>query len=284
VEQEDDIYFDQNYFLVLDNIFEKYKNIDILYLGNVNYEYNRMSEIFDVIDDRSRQIHLSPFILLQQIIECGEIQTITPRKRTPDVVIKEFSNQLKLEYDFIYEGVEIIAPYDKVFQGIININGNIIRFPLRSKSDGSIVSLYACVVKMCEIPGSKTFQNSVKNISRICGKDMHIMPFFLTTEDSSINCYGTYTKYIPCGAFICKLFDYSNGYHRDGGYIQCTLDEYTNNHCTSTYSYIGDRYDNIFPFNQWIKKTKTLMRAWTRKSGVHSVDSYKRKRSIRKSF
>jgi hypothetical protein len=48
---EDDIYFDQDYFLVLDNIFERYKDIDILYLGNVNYEYNRMNELFDVIDD-----------------------------------------------------------------------------------------------------------------------------------------------------------------------------------------------------------------------------------------
>jgi hypothetical protein len=156
------------------------------------------------------------------------------------------------------------------------------RFPLKNKRNGEIVMLYACVVKMREIQTLSAFRNSRENITRICGKDLHIMPFFLTTADSSINCFGTYTKYIPCGAFICKLFDYSDGYHKLSGYKQCTPTEFARNHCTSTYSYIGDRYDNIFPFNEWIDKTNYILnKPWSRKLGVRSATS-KQRISIKK--
>jgi len=239
-------------------------------------------KIFNLIDNHDRQIQLSPFILLQQIIECGEVETVTPRRRPPDVVIKEFSQQLEIEYDLLYENIEIIAPYNKVFQDMIDINGNIMRFPLKNKRTNEIVMLYACVVKMTEIQTVSAFRNSRENITRICGKDLHIMPFFLTTADSSINCFGTYTKYIPCGAFICKLFDYSDGYHKLSGYKQCTPTEFARNHCTSTYSYIGDRYDNIFPFNEWIDKTNYILnKPWSRKLGVRSATS-KQRISIKK--
>jgi GR25 family glycosyltransferase involved in LPS biosynthesis len=46
---EDDIYFNENYFKVLDLIFHKYKNIDILYLGCVIHNHEK-KDIFDKID------------------------------------------------------------------------------------------------------------------------------------------------------------------------------------------------------------------------------------------
>jgi len=239
-------------------------------------EYNE--KIFEVIDDPCRQIQLTPFILLQQIMECGEIETITPRKRRPDVVIKEFAQKLKKEYELLYDFVEIIAPYNKIFQDRIDITGNIMKFPLINIKNGSIVILYACVVKMTPISCKGRFRNSATNIPRICEKNLHIMPFFLTTKDSRVNCFGLYTKYIPCGAFICKLFDYSDGYHASRGNKQCTPEEYESNHCSTVYSYVGDRFDDIFPFNEWIKKTGLYK--YSRKSGVKSA-SHKRKKSKR---
>ena len=136
------------------------------------------NRVFEIIDDPSRQIQLYPFILLQQIMECGEIETITPRKRRPDVVIKEFAKKLKQEYELLYDYVEIVAPYDKVFQERITIRGDIMKFPLQNIKDGSIVMLYACIVKMTQIPTNRRFRNSTSNIARICEKDLHIMPFF----------------------------------------------------------------------------------------------------------
>ncbi len=48
---EDDISFPNDYFLILDKIFNKYKDIDILYLGCSNYEKNDVLDKIDKIDD-----------------------------------------------------------------------------------------------------------------------------------------------------------------------------------------------------------------------------------------
>ena len=69
------------------------------------------------------------------------------------------------------------------------------------------------------------------------------MPILLT-NNFSINELGLYTKYILAGAYICKLFDYW------GNYNQCTPDEIQNGNVNSEYAYIGNRYDNLFPYNK----------------------------------
>jgi hypothetical protein len=85
-------------------------------------------------------------------------------------------------------------------------------------------------------------KNYPRNEDKFCGKDKrHFMPFLLTTTDSLCTPIGLYSKYIPAGVYICKMFDY-----RD----QCTLNE--RRECLierSDYVYIGDRYKNVFPFD-----------------------------------
>lgn len=86
--------------------------------------------------------------------------------------------------------------------------------------------------------------------TRFCGPDKtHFMPFLLTTADSSCTPFGLYSKYIPAGIYICKLFDYIE---------QCTLLE--RDVCRvngALYAYIGDRYKNVFPFDEIEKTIKT---------------------------
>jgi hypothetical protein len=86
--------------------------------------------------------------------------------------------------------------------------------------------------------------------TRFCGPDKsHFMPFLLTTADSSCTPFGLYSKYIPAGIYICKLFDYLE---------QCTLIE--RDECRvngALYAYIGDRYKNVFPFDEIEKTIKT---------------------------
>jgi len=83
-----------------------------------------------------------------------------------------------------------------------------------------------------------------RNLNMVCGKPLHIFPFLLTTADSTVNHLGIYTKYVEAGAFICKLFDYDE---------QCANDEGTIK-CTPAYSYIGERYAKMYPYNQLIGK------------------------------
>jgi hypothetical protein len=64
------------------------------------------------------------------------------------------------------------------------------------------------------------------------------LPLFLTLDDK-ITEFGTFNTYILAGNYICKLFDYTQ---------QCSKDSSTYK-CFGVYSLIGERYNNIFPFN-----------------------------------
>jgi hypothetical protein len=73
----------------------------------------------------------------------------------------------------------------------------------------------------------------------VCRPATHYMPIFLTVPGASINRFGVYDKYINAGSFICKMFDY---------HYQCFPEETERRQCTSSYTYIGHRYRNMFPF------------------------------------
>jgi hypothetical protein len=65
------------------------------------------------------------------------------------------------------------------------------------------------------------------------------VPIFLTTANSTITKYGTYSNYIPAGIYICKFLEY----HK-----QCTDEE--REYCSRAYAFIADRYYDIYPLNK----------------------------------
>ena len=65
-----------------------------------------------------------------------------------------------------------------------------------------------------------------------------LAPLFLTTNDSTITPYGVYSHYIISGYYICKVFDYRAG---------CMYFELKNCIKAGLYTFIGDRYDGLFP-------------------------------------
>ena len=75
------------------------------------------------------------------------------------------------------------------------------------------------------------------------------IPILLTNKNSRITKYGLYSNYIMSGNYICKVFDYTK---------QCS-DIEKEKQCFGEYTYIGDRYNNLFPFeDEIIKKTKQI--------------------------
>lgn len=214
------------------------ENIDSIVLIEEDIELpNHTDEnpIIDAIDDYDRQIPKDPFTTLQRIIECGEIKTRTPRQRTPKQAINAFSKDLERMYD---KGGDVsISEYHNIFNDL-QIDGEIKKMVLTDKETRENVFLYYLDVNI------RTDEHTPKR-PRL---ENHIMPFLLTVPESRINEFGLYDKYIPAGAFICKLFDYSSGWITDEKqFKQCTKGEYENNMCVGSYTYIGDRYD-IFPF------------------------------------
>ena len=126
-----------------------------------------------------------------------------------------------------------------------------------------------------------------EQINNICSLDTHIMPFLLTPIDTQCNVLGLYTKYISTGAFICKLFDYSSDNTK-----QCTDEENAWGKCSKKYSYIGLRYQNIFPFNEIISNeckiandtitSNKILGGKTKKSKTKKRKTKKRKTKKRK--
>jgi hypothetical protein len=89
--------------------------------------------------------------------------------------------------------------------------------------------------------GSNDFVRTAKRICNPGQEVTHFMPILLTVPEARINKFGIYNKYINAGSYICKMFDY---------HYQCFSTENLTNRCSRSYTYIGHRYKNLFPFNQ----------------------------------
>jgi hypothetical protein len=205
---------------------------------------NTNLKIKNMIDDQSRAIKESPFIEFNQKTHCGD--TISSIEESDFFkTLSDFSTEFKELY-YIEEAPELIYTFKKIFENIITINGNINSITLRRKvnitgSNTNIIKLYYLTIKLEKITAASAH---TQNIINICKKNVHFMPICLIPIDATCNSIGLYTKYIPCGAYICKLFDYSSMHN-----MQCTPSEIKHGRCTPTYSYIGTRYDNMFPFD-----------------------------------
>jgi hypothetical protein len=73
---------------------------------------------------------------------------------------------------------------------------------------------------------------------RMAREPVYYMPITLVPESARCNAYGLYSRYIRVGMYICKLFEYDS---------QCIEGE-SENKCTETYTFIGNRYVNLFPY------------------------------------
>jgi hypothetical protein len=198
--------------------------------------------IKEIIDDQSRIIWNHPPFNTYYDKQCGLI--------TNPEIVKDFSEEFKREYNIDLNSITIIIPnYSNIFEEIFHITGDIFSIQLNRKipnieyNETNSVILYYFKSKINKLRTNE-YEEQINNI---CGLDTHIMPFLLTPFDTRCNVLGLYTKYISTGAFICKLFDYSSDTTK-----QCTDQENAWGKCTRKYSYIGLRYQNIFPFNEII--------------------------------
>ena len=234
-------------------INENYDNLEKLSTNVRCIQVNSDPEIKSMIDSQDRVIIEEPFIKYQkgpEAVVCGD------NSEMHSEYIRRFTNELEQLYTFKYEtNTSIIPTYEFDFQEIIHISGEIFSVELERKlpiiSQTNTIVLYYMISSLrqinihgeTELVRKKLAESMNTNIANVCKKNMHFMPFFLTNKETRCNNFGLYTKYIPCGAFICKLFDYSSKTNK-----QCSVEEIKSGRCTPSYSYIGNRYDNVFPF------------------------------------
>lgn len=126
------------------------------------------------------------------------------------------------------------------------ISGNFFYFTLESKENGKNVFLLFFYGELTDVSKVMDFNKEDKELvgnREWLVKQKHVFPILLTT-DMSITRYGLYTKFIPAGLYICKLFDY---------HIQCNGHICALTTSKSYYSYIGWMYKNFFPFTDFLK-------------------------------
>ena len=87
---EDDIYFDNDYFITIDDIFIKYKNIDILYFGYSNYETENMNNFFDKIYSTNNYNIYKPKELNKKI-KIGGFFAVLMSKKALNTYLTKFS-------------------------------------------------------------------------------------------------------------------------------------------------------------------------------------------------
>ena len=132
----------------------------------------------------------------------------------------EFSR--KMEEKYKVDSVELLYEYDVPAK----FNVNVYQFVLSEKTNPvNKLKLYCIKYSLFNFEGK-----AIKIVNKLA-------PLFLTTNDSTITPYGVYSHYIISGYYICKVFDYRAG---------CTYSEIKK--CTTgMYTFIGDRYDGLFP-------------------------------------
>jgi hypothetical protein len=190
--------------------------------------------------------NVAPFDYFNDInLDCGLLTS--PAKYSLSTHMRQFSKLFEKKYSIMDETINLLFTYsfefEKIMKGLSSVHS--VQLQKRIADENLITNnivLYFMKVKL-----TKNSHVDDKYVTLICNEKFHIFPFLMTPVDSKITYYGLYSQFIPCGLFICKLFDYY------GKYEQCTADEVSNQRCTPMYAYIGTRYQNVFPINYMIE-------------------------------
>ena len=213
-------------------------------------------EAVEIVDTKERRIVEEPFRELYKLdnrdgIGCGVLPSDISYRQIEDI-LRSFSDIFKSLYDIV--DIQLfVKEYLFTFVDIFHVKGDIYTIELQRKemlpdSKTNRVLLFFMVAKLDIIGDAIVDEKLTTNVTQICSKKYHVFPFLLTIPDVKINDYGLYDKYIPCGLYICKLFDYSHPSNN-----QCSQEEKERGMCNDTYSYIGNRYDELFPLKEAIE-------------------------------
>jgi hypothetical protein len=189
--------------------------------------------ILSHINNNDRIERLEPFLNYDKKFKCGH--EINSTETVINNSLKEFSNLLENKYTcsqkdnieiFIHTINDAVNDYILEYYKI-----NLIEIDKDKNNTDTNILLYYYIVNI------KKFNN--KELPK---EKIFYVPLFLTTNNHKITIFGTSDKYIIAGNYICKMFDYLT---------QCSKDIKSDTYrCFGNYVLIGNRYDDIFPFNK----------------------------------
>ena len=195
------------------------------------------AETIETVDSVLEPITLNPYTIY-------EIQDMSRQ-----IFIPIFYNFTEFKCGFKrreYDTREYLIELSEMIEANYRIVDNKPWFNYRRNNDKENIDVYVYETKL----QNKTNDNEILilywiyyNVKKFNGTEIDVQgssPLFLTRNDSHITPCGLYSKYIPSGYYICKVFEYNDQV------------DYSNEvrPLDSNYSFIGRLYDGLFPYSE----------------------------------
>ena len=246
----------------IDFRLQKFININYTFLNINESKVNKLIILNDVymlliihdhLYDKSRVIKKIPFNEYDKNNKCGSSNIFTNYSQIINK-LQCLSKSIKKLYK-IGNKILILNYKNEKLNDAGNLQTyfklSIYKIELININNNDTIYLYYMLVDICAFTGNlfyiddefNTEKNKYNDLSEIENKkciyrNFHV-PIFLTTPDAKITKFGTFSKYIPAGDYVCKFMDYTN---------QCSYEE-GKNRCNKKYSFIAKRYKDIYPLS-----------------------------------
>lgn len=215
-------------------------------------------------------------------IKCGNTS-----RNTEESVIRQIQFTSKyLEDNYIILEQEEIFRYNFIFRDVINSENIVIKVTLKNKNTDEIIMLFYKKMIFSKLnpiaspSGSQIIYNKTIDAITNAG-NKHFVVILVIPSTARCLSNSLYSEYIHLGIYVCKPFDYTR-------YLSTKKSE-----CTKDYSYVGYRYENIFPIkniesgvlpeeSKDVSGGKRIKRKTKRKSGKNKNSKRKNNKSSKK--
>ena len=245
---------EQSYIVPLDNFFS------IMDHFNKIIDVPTLKDVKDTIDNPIRRLKIPPFnsnknLCGQANIKDDECSIDEEAYRKLIRELEEFSQKLEGIFNidtpnFLYRYKKFKNNEDYLLIDIYSVN------LIDKSNEENKFTLYFMIYDLCIFNSVPLYNDSstdaelkysFDNIhadsykqNKVCKYRNYYIPISIVPYNVKITKYGLPSQYIPTGNYTCKALDYTG---------QCS--NYENNYIIGNthYSFIGDRYNNLFPFN-----------------------------------
>ena len=243
-----------------DNFIELYFYRSITELGFLRLLYGNYAKgTYDYIQQTFVNLELQAFINSLETVDTVD-SVLDPITLNPYIIyeIEDLSRQILIPIFYNFTDFKCgekrretntrayLIELSEMIEDKYKIVDNKQWFNYRRNNDKENIDVYIYETKL----QNKTNDNEILilywiyyNVKKFNGKDINEQgsaPLFLTRDDSHITPCGLYSKYIPSGYYICKVFEYNE--QVDSSDEVAYFDSY--------YRFIGRLYDGLFPYSE----------------------------------
>lgn len=218
---------------------------------NIKLTQEYINKNLPILHDSNREKFFIPSGNLP--IKCGF--TVNYPEQSVIRQIQSVSQYLQNSYTIL--DYEEMFHYNFIFRDVINSENIVVKVTLKHKNTNQTIILFykkmvfSKLESKTPVPGvsRKKQEEFDMNIDSITNPgNVHFVVILVIPSEARCLDNSLYSEYINLGIYVCKPFDYTR-------LLNSKLTE-----CTKDYSYVGYRYQNIFPIknveNQLLSKEK----------------------------